>query len=261
MRFENLSRFAGQKGQTVAKSLQEIWNRLSCFDISALKRPNEISNTEYLPWVAAHKILMTEYGSDYTWRYERTISGSEFFRYPDGTGEVRCVITICGNAVCTSQVVTTSSKETSDEYSPAVNPSASMIHNAKMRARVRCAAEGFGLGFSLWDRPAEQTAEDQGSKAAMPKEAPTDSHDKEKTEVNLPDLFSLVQLEPDKKTATAKQNKFIEHLEQIGRADLTKQADQMFDDFLKDKGWLDQQPKGEVKPTRKGKKNARQTAQ
>ncbi len=233
----------------MAKSLQEIWNHLSSIDISDLKRPNETSNTEYLPWVTAHKLLMTEYGSDYSWRYERTILGSEFFRYPDGTGEVRCVMTICGNSVCVSQVVTTSAKETSDEYKPAVNPNASMIHNAKMRARVRCAAEGFGLGFSLWDAAPEAPEE-------TPKETAADAKDEKKDEVNLTELFSLVQKEPNKKAATAKQKKFVDHLNQIGRADLRKQADQMFNDFLKEKGWLDQQPEGEVKPTRKGKKNA-----
>lgn len=226
----------------MSRSRGEIWAHLSTLDISQHIQPNEQANTTYLPWHAAHGILMQAYASDYSWRFESTPEGSDFFQYPDGTGEVRCTMSICGHETTVSQVVTTAASETSDEYVPAVNPNASQIHNAKMRARVRCAAEGFGLGFSLWAKPVaarESQPSDDQETAEPPKKM--DEEPKE----TIRQLFDRsVGSEQSLEDATERYEKMLGFLEQTGGEGKDEVA-RLFEELLQQKGW--------AKPTRKGR--------
>lgn len=215
---------------------------LNGLDISGRIKPNAEAGTVYLPWHAAHDILMEHYPSDYSWRFESTPEGSDFFQYSDGTGEVRCTMSICGHETTVSQVVTTAASETGDEYVSAVNPSASQIHNAKMRARVRCAAEGFGLGFSLWAKPVapreSQPSDDQDSATKSEKTV-------EEQKETMRQLFDrTVGSEQSLEDATGRYKKMLGFIEQTG-GEGKDEAAQLFEELLQQKGW--------AKPTKKGR--------
>ena len=230
-----------RQGASLSKSRGEIWAHLSVLDISNHTETNKLAGTTYLPWHAAHAILMDAYASDYSWRFESTPEGSNFFRYPDGTGEVRCTMSICGHETTVSQVVTTAASETSDKYLPAVNPNASQIHNAKMRARVRCAAEGFGLGFSLWEKDAEprEPMSDDGQDTAG---ASTPKIDEPRESIR--ELFERsVGSESSLKAATERYTKMLGFIEQTGGKGKDEVA-RLFEELLQQKGW--------AKPTKKG---------
>ena len=211
----------------MAKSHNEIWNDLNSTDVTQHVESNSTAGTSYLPWVAMHKILMSKFAGDYTWQFERDEHYSELFSYPDGTAEVRCVTTIHGHSVSVSQVVTQAPSEASDDYEPAINPNARQIHNAKMRARVRCAAEGFGLGFNLWSQ-----------KTHISPEADQKTQDKTKKQFSTKDLFDAsVGKESTLNKATDRYNKLLSYIDQTGDGNKIEAA-QLFDELTLNKGWV-----------------------
>tara|TARA_B100000925_G_C21979690_1_gene461707 strand:- start:430 stop:1176 length:747 start_codon:yes stop_codon:yes gene_type:complete len=227
----------------MADSMKDIWEYLSSVDVTSLVKPNKTGKTVYLPWSQAHKILMDKYNSEYRWSYDKSEAGTEFFEYPDGTGEVRCTITICGHTYTASTVVTESNDEEYDKYEPVTNPNASQIHNAKMRARVRCAAECFGLGFDLWIdpekyksalHPSKNTDKSDGTKQNAQKKKTTEA---KKPDVTLSSLFATVAKIKTKQAAEVRFEQFLKHLESVGREAEFDAAKEMWEEHKKKKGW------------------------
>ena len=98
---------------------------------------------EYINWMDAHAVAK-HYFNDYTFQFETSDYGLDFFLMPDGSSYVSIIMKIDGEIINTSLPVY---KGNTTEL--VYEPSANDIHNAKMRLRTRALGE-FGLGHHLW---------------------------------------------------------------------------------------------------------------
>lgn len=99
-------------------------------------------NLSYLSWAWAWKTLLDHY-PDSTFEFEKTESGSEFWPLADGSGEVRCSLTVDNlTRTCWLPVM--------DYRNKAIeNPNARDLNDAKMRCLVKTIAL-FGLGLYIY---------------------------------------------------------------------------------------------------------------
>ena len=129
-----------------------IFEKLSAIDVkpyvkwsSAVDSDGANVKLPYLPWHAAHSLMMDNY-PEYEWNFRESQQGLEVFYFADSTAEVNVLVSI-------GDITTYASKSVTGSGNKAVkNPNADDIHNAKMRCRVRALAE-LGLGFDLWVNP------------------------------------------------------------------------------------------------------------
>jgi len=116
------------------------WNKLSSVDCS--EHIEKKGNLSYLSWAWAWKTLCDNY-PDSTFEFEKTPEGSEFWPMPDGSGEVRCSLTVANvSRTCWLPVM--------DYKNKAIpNPNARDVNDAKMRCLVKAIAL-FGLGLYIY---------------------------------------------------------------------------------------------------------------
>ena len=144
--------------------MKEAWNKLASIDCS--DHIEKKGNLSYLSWAWAWKTLCDNY-PDSTFEFQKTESGSEFWPMPDGTGEVRCNLTVNGlTRTCWLPVM--------DYRNSAIeNPNARDINDAKMRCLVKAIAL-FGLGLYIYageDIPSNKPSADAKPKYQKEKEA------------------------------------------------------------------------------------------
>tara|TARA_R110000744_G_scaffold68848_3_gene139974 strand:- start:3827 stop:4435 length:609 start_codon:yes stop_codon:yes gene_type:complete len=120
--------------------MKESWKKLSSVDCS--KHIEKKGNLSYLSWAWAWSQLCDNY-PDSTFEFEKTETGSEFWSMPDGSGEVRCSLTVSGTTrTCWLPVM--------DYKNKAIpNPNARDVNDAKMRCLVKAIAL-FGLGLYIY---------------------------------------------------------------------------------------------------------------
>lgn len=123
-----------------AETAKQVWETLSGINVNDhVERKQGYS---YLSWAWAWGVLMSHY-PDAKFNFERFDDGSEFFRYPDGSGEVRCVMSVAG-------IVRTMWLPVMDHRNNAIkNPNARDINDAKMRCLVKAMAL-YGLGHYIY---------------------------------------------------------------------------------------------------------------
>lgn len=133
--------------ETVLNSTtKSVWETLSAINVNEnIEKKNGFS---YLSWSWAWARLMDHY-PDSTFRFDNQSGESGYlnndgvFRYPDGTAEVRCVMTV-------NQVTHTMWLPVMDYKNQAIkNPNARDINDAKMRCLVK-AMSLFGLGLYIY---------------------------------------------------------------------------------------------------------------
>ena len=119
---------------------KEAWNKLS--KVNCNDHVEKKMNLSYLSWAWAWKTLCDNY-PDSTFEFEKTETGSEFWPMPDGSGEVRCSLTVAGiTRTCWLPVM--------DHKNQAIsNPNARHVNDAKMRCLVKAIAL-FGLGLYIY---------------------------------------------------------------------------------------------------------------
>jgi len=119
---------------------KEAWNKLS--KVNCNDHVEKKGNLSYLSWAWAWKTLCDNY-PDATFEFEKTPEGSEFWPMPDGSGEVRCSLTVAGTTrTCWLPVM--------DYKNKAIpNPNARDLNDAKMRCLVKAIAL-FGLGLYIY---------------------------------------------------------------------------------------------------------------
>ena len=119
---------------------REIWENLSKIDVTPYVE-KKVGLT-YLPWAWAWAKLMDNY-PDSDFYFERNAQGSEVWHFPDGSCEVRCVLTVSGiTRRCWLPVM--------DNRNNAVKePDARDINDTKMRCLVKNIAL-FGLGHYIF---------------------------------------------------------------------------------------------------------------
>lgn len=120
--------------------MKEAWNKLASIDCS--NHIEKKGNLSYLSWAWAWKTLCDNF-PDSTFEFEKTEDGSEFWPMPDGTGEVRCSLTVSGlTRTCWLPVM--------DYKNSAISkPNSRDVNDAKMRCLVKCIAL-FGLGLYIY---------------------------------------------------------------------------------------------------------------
>ena len=119
---------------------KEAWNKLS--KVNCNDHVEKKGNLSYLSWAWAWKTLCDNY-PDATFEFDKTPEGSEFWPMPDGSGEVRCSLTVAGTTrTCWLPVM--------DYKNKAIpNPNARDLNDAKMRCLVKAIAL-FGLGLYIY---------------------------------------------------------------------------------------------------------------
>lgn len=138
--------------------LGEIWSALSSVNVNDhVERKNGFT---YLSWAWAWGTLMSHY-PDAKFSFDTFPDGSEVFRFPDGSAEVRCVLTINGLSRRMWLPVM-------DHRNNAIkNPDARAVNDAKMRCLVKAMAL-FGLGHYIYageDLPAGGSSNEPAPKA------------------------------------------------------------------------------------------------
>lgn len=139
--------------------LGEIWTTLSSVNVNDhVERKNGFT---YLSWAWAWGTLMSHY-PDAKFSFDTFSDGSEVFRFPDGSAEVRCVLTLKGLSRRMWLPVM-------DHRNNAIkNPDARAVNDAKMRCLVKAMAL-FGLGHYIYageDLPASNQPESSAPVAA-----------------------------------------------------------------------------------------------
>jgi hypothetical protein len=147
----------------------EIWNNLSFVNVNDdLDKKNGYS---YLSWSPAWATLMEHYPtSNFYFENQRgengEVNNEGLIRFPDGTAEVRCVLTVDG-------VTRTMWLPVMDHRNNAIkNPNARDINDAKMRCLVK-AMSLFGLGLYIY--AGEDLPDAAKAKLAPKTAAPTDT--------------------------------------------------------------------------------------
>ena len=118
----------------------KAWKKLSSVDCSS--HIEKKGNLSYLSWAWAWATLCDNYPES-TFEFEKTDTGSEFWSMPDGSGEVRCSLTVDGiTRTCWLPVMDYKNKAIS-------NPNARDVNDTKMRCLVKAIAL-FGLGLYIY---------------------------------------------------------------------------------------------------------------
>lgn len=122
------------------RQMPDIWGVLARINVN--DHVEKKQGFSYLSWAWAWGVLM-EHFPDSKFSFERFQDGSEVFRYPDGSAEVRCALTING-------ITRTMWLPVMDHRNSAIkNPDARAVNDAKMRCLVKAMAL-FGLGHYIY---------------------------------------------------------------------------------------------------------------
>lgn len=153
-----------------ARTIPDIWGVLARINVN--DHVEKKQGFSYLSWAWAWGVLM-EHFPDSKFSFERFQDGSEVFRYPDGSAEVRCALTING-------ITRTMWLPVMDHRNSAIkNPDARAVNDAKMRCLVKAMAL-FGLGHYIYageDLPDPAKAPAAEKQAAEPAAAKSDAPD------------------------------------------------------------------------------------
>lgn len=143
------------------EKLKEIWATLSKINVN--DHCEKKNGFTYLSWAWAWGQLMEHY-PDAKFGFDKSSDGGEVFLFSDGTGEVRCHVTVEGYTRSMWLPIM-------DYKNKAVtNPNARDVNDAKMRCLVKTIAL-FGLGHYIYageDLPPD-SSDDGGAKAVTKK--------------------------------------------------------------------------------------------
>ena len=119
---------------------KDVWDKLSKIDCS--DKIEKKMNLSYLSWAWAWGILQEHYPQAQYLFYQGE-DDVPYVRYPDGTGEVRCRISI-DNLTREMTLCVMDFKNNAVK-----NPNSSQVNNSKMRCLTKCLAM-FGLGHYIY---------------------------------------------------------------------------------------------------------------
>ena len=119
---------------------KEVWDKLSKIDCS--DKIEKKMNLSYLSWAWAWGILQEHYPQAQYLFYQGE-DDVPYVKYPDGTGEVRCRISI-DNLTREMTLCVMDFKNNAVK-----NPNSSQVNNSKMRCLTKCLAM-FGLGHYIY---------------------------------------------------------------------------------------------------------------
>lgn len=124
----------------LTEDAKAIWDTLSKINVNEhVEKKNGFS---YLSWAWAWGVLMEHFPNS-RFSFVEFDGGSEVFTFPDGTAEVRCVLTV-------DNVSRTMWLPVMDHRNKAItNPNARDINDTKMRCLVKAMAL-FGLGHYIY---------------------------------------------------------------------------------------------------------------
>ena len=119
---------------------KEVWDKLSKIDCS--EKIEKKGKLTYLSWAWAWGVLQEHYPQAQYLFYQGE-DDVPYVRYPDGTGEVRCRVSIVNltreMTLCVMDFKNNAVK----------NPNSSQVNNSKMRCLTKCLAM-FGLGHYIY---------------------------------------------------------------------------------------------------------------
>ena len=119
---------------------KEVWDKLSKIDCSdKIEKKGKLT---YLSWAWAWGILQEHYPQAQYLFYQGE-DDVPYVRYPDGTGEVRCRVSI-DNLTREMTLCVMDFKNNAVK-----NPNSSQVNNSKMRCLTKCLAM-FGLGHYIY---------------------------------------------------------------------------------------------------------------
>ena len=119
---------------------KDVWDKLSKIDCS--DKIEKKMNLSYLSWAWAWGVLQEHYPQAQYLFYQGE-DDVPYVRYPDGTGEVRCRISI-DNLTREMTLCVMDFKNNAVK-----NPNSSQVNNSKMRCLTKCLAM-FGLGHYIY---------------------------------------------------------------------------------------------------------------
>ena len=119
---------------------KEVWDNLSKIDCS--DKIEKKMNLSYLSWAWAWGVLQEHYPQAQYLFYQGE-GDVPYVKYPDGTGEVRCRISI-DNLTREMTLCVMDFKNNAVK-----NPNSSQVNNSKMRCLTKCLAM-FGLGHYIY---------------------------------------------------------------------------------------------------------------
>jgi len=184
---------------------KEVWDKLSKIDCS--DKVEKKMNLSYLSWAWAWGVLQEHYPQS-TYLFYQGEDDVPYVKFPDGTAEVRCRVSI-------DNLTREMTLSVMDNRNNAIqNPSSRQVNDTKMRCLVKCLAM-YGLGHYIYageDVPSSDKEEPKQESKNMakvskpvekPVEEPKDDKGEEWAELFVKSFLDLAKLQKTKEGMTS----------------------------------------------------------
>lgn len=184
---------------------KEVWDKLSKIDCS--DKVEKKMNLSYLSWAWAWGVLQEHYPQS-TYLFYQGEDDVPYVKFPDGTAEVRCRVSI-------DNLTREMTLSVMDNRNNAIqNPNSRQVNDTKMRCLVKCLAM-YGLGHYIYageDVPSSDKEEPKQESKNMakvskpvekPVEEPKDDKGEEWAELFVKSFLDLAKLQKTKEGMTS----------------------------------------------------------
>jgi hypothetical protein len=184
---------------------KDVWDNLSKIDCS--DKVEKKMNLSYLSWAWAWGVLQEHYPQS-TYLFYQGEDDVPYVKFPDGTAEVRCRVSI-------DNLTREMTLSVMDNRNNAIqNPNSRQVNDTKMRCLVKCLAM-YGLGHYIYageDVPSSDKEEPKQESKNMakvskpvekPVEEPKDDKGKEWADLFVKSFLELAKLQKTKEGMTS----------------------------------------------------------
>ncbi len=184
---------------------KDVWDNLSKIDCS--DKVEKKMNLSYLSWAWAWGVLQEHYPQS-TYLFYQGEDDVPYVKFPDGTAEVRCRVSI-------DNLTREMTLSVMDNRNNAIqNPNSRQVNDTKMRCLVKCLAM-YGLGHYIYageDVPSSDKEEPKQESKNMakvskpvekPVEEPKDDKGEEWAELFVKSFLDLAKLQKTKEGMTS----------------------------------------------------------
>jgi len=184
---------------------KDVWDNLSKIDCS--DKVEKKMNLSYLSWAWAWGVLQEHYPQS-TYLFYQGEDDVPYVKFPDGTAEVRCRVSI-------DNLTREMTLSVMDNRNNAIqNPNSRQVNDTKMRCLVKCLAM-YGLGHYIYageDVPSSDKEEPKQESKNMakvskpvekPVEEPKDDKGEEWAELFVKSFLELAKLQKTKEGMTS----------------------------------------------------------
>lgn len=183
---------------------KDVWDNLSKIDCS--DKVEKKMNLSYLSWAWAWGVLQEHYPQS-TYLFYQGEDDVPYVKFPDGTAEVRCRVSI-------DNLTREMTLSVMDNRNNAIqNPNSRQVNDTKMRCLVKCLAM-YGLGHYIYagedvpssdkeEKPITELKNVEEVKKPVKKEEPKDDKGEEWAELFVKSFLDLAKLQKTKEGMTS----------------------------------------------------------